>query len=152
MLSRYDQLVQQQLRRIFMRDFAATMGAVVAGIQISKEWDRVESPWFNMFNEIALQPFTREQALELLIEPVRNIYRYDPETLDFIIEKSNGRPYRLQQYALIAVNYMLARRHRRIYLEDAQAAHEDIEAAGASSSATKHPAPTAPEMTMSELA
>ena len=151
-LSRYDQLVQQQLRRIFMRDFAATMGAVVAGIQISKEWDRVESPWFNMFNEIALQPFTREQALELLIEPVRNIYRYDPETLDFIIEKSNGRPYRLQQYALIAVNYMLARRHRRIFLEDAHAAHEDIETAGSYPYATIQTAESSPEMTLSELA
>lgn len=126
-LSRYDQLVQQQLRRIFMRDFAATLGAVVSGIQISKDWDRVESPWFNLFNEIALQPFDRRQALELLIEPVRDVYRYEPAALEFIIERSDGRPYRIQQYALLSVNYMLARRHRRIMLDDAIAAQQDIE-------------------------
>ena len=61
-ISKYDHLTQQQLRRIFMRDFSATLGAVVAGIQISKEWDRVESPWFNLFNEIALEPFARVVA------------------------------------------------------------------------------------------
>ncbi|NJN84279.1 MAG: ATP-binding protein, partial [Caldilineaceae bacterium] len=34
-MSQYDHLIQQQLRRIFMREFSATLGAVVAGIQIS---------------------------------------------------------------------------------------------------------------------
>ena len=114
-ISNYDHLAQQQLRRIFMRDFAATLGAVVAGIQISKEWDRVESPWFNLFNEIALQPFSREQGLELLTEPVRVIYRFDPGALEYIIEVSDGRPFRIQQYALESVNHMLGRRSRKNY-------------------------------------
>jgi hypothetical protein len=126
-ISNYDHLAQQQLRRIFMRDFSATLGAVVvAGIQISKEWDRVESPWFNLFNEIALEPFTREQALELLIEPVRSIYRFDPSALEYIIEVSNGRPFRIQQYALEAVNHMLGKRGRRITLDDVRAVHGRI--------------------------
>ena len=50
-VSAYDTVVQQQLRRIFMSPLAANLGAVVAGIQISKTWDRLESPWYNMFNE-----------------------------------------------------------------------------------------------------
>ena len=53
-VSTYDTVVQQQLRRIFMSPLAANLGAVVAGIQISKTWDRLESPWYNMFNEIPL--------------------------------------------------------------------------------------------------
>lgn len=126
-LTQYDQLIQQQLRRIFMRDFAATVGAIVAGIQISKDWDRVESPWFNMFNEIAMQPFDHAQAMELLVEPVRNIYSFEPAALEMIIELSNGRPYRLQQYALRSVNHMLQRRQRKILLEDVEAAHWEIE-------------------------
>jgi ligand-binding sensor domain-containing protein len=125
----YDRIVQQQLRRIFMREFAATLGAVVAGIQISKEWDRVESPWFNLFNEIALTPFTREQAIELLIEPVRGYYQYDPAAVEFILEHANGRPYKLQQYGLEAVNHMLAHQRRRITLVDVEAAHRRLEAA-----------------------
>ena len=126
-MSQYDHLVQQQLRRIFMRDFAATLGAVVAGIQISKDWDRVESPWFNLFNEIALRPFGREDALALLVEPVRDIYRYDPAVLEFIIDNSDGRPFRIQQYALESVNHMLAARRRRITMDDVEFAHEHIQ-------------------------
>ena len=117
-LSQFDPLYQQQLRRIFMRDFAATLGAVVAGIAISKEWDRVESPWFNLFNEIAMAPFSHAEAMELLIEPVRGYYIYEPAALDFIVDHSDGRPYRIQQYALEAVNHMLKHKRRRIQMCD----------------------------------
>ena len=126
-MSSYERLIQQQLRRIFMREFAATMGAVVAGIQISKDWDRVESPWFNLFNEIELTPFTREQAIELLTEPVRGYYVYEPAALEFAIDQADGRPYRLQQYGLEAVNHMLLRRRRRILLIDVEVAHRRIQ-------------------------
>lgn len=128
-MSSFDRLIQQQLRRIFMREFAATLGAVVAGIQISKEWDRVESPWFNLFNDIALTPFTREQAIELLVEPVRGYYQYDPAAIEFILDHANGRPYKVQQYGLEAVNHMLAARRRRVTLVDVEAAHRRLELA-----------------------
>ena len=99
----YDHLIQQRLRRIFMRDFAATLGAVIAGIRISKEWGRIESPWYNLFNEIELEPFNREQAMELLTEPVRGFYRYEPSVVDFIVENSaRGAP--------IAFNNMVSKR------------------------------------------
>jgi ligand-binding sensor domain-containing protein len=130
-LSTFDHLYQQQLRRIFMRDFAATVGAVVAGIAISKEWDRVESPWFNLFNEVAMEPFTYADAVALIVEPVRGYYVYEPVALDFIIANSGGRPYRIQQYALEAVNHMLQERRRRITLVDVVYAHQQILTMGA---------------------
>lgn len=126
-MSGYDHVVQQQLRRIFMRDFSSTLGAVVAGIQISKEWDRVESPWFNLFNEVEIQPFTREEGIELLIEPVRDIYSYDAAAIEFILDESDGRPFRIQQYGLESVNHMLADGRRRIKMEDVEAAHARIQ-------------------------
>ncbi|MBK8049534.1 MAG: hypothetical protein IPK16_21915 [Anaerolineales bacterium] len=130
-LSRFDPLYQQQLRRIFMRDFASTVGAVVAGIAINKEWDRVESPWYNMFNEIEMPPFTRTQAEELLREPVRKFYAFDRAALDFILDQTDGRPYRVQQYAMEAVNHMLARKRRQITMEDAYFAHTELTAIAA---------------------
>lgn len=129
-MSNYSRIVQQRLRRIFMREFAATLGAVVAGIEISKEWDRVESPWYNLFNEIQLEPFNREQAIELLIEPVRGYYEYEPAALERILEESGGKPYRLQQYALEAVNHMLSEERRQIRLDDVEYAHDHIERVG----------------------
>jgi len=139
-MTKYDRLVQQQLRRIFMREFAETLGAVVAGIQINRDWDRVESPWFNMFNEIELTPFTREQSLELLTEPVRGIYQYESAALEFILDKAEGRPYRLQQYGMEAVNQMLAERRRRILLRDAEVAHQRIQISEAASQVRTEPA------------
>ena len=126
-MSHYDHLIQQQLRRIFMRDFAATVGAVVAGIQISKEWDRVESPWYNLFNEIEVEPFTKEMATELLVEPVRSYYQYDSAAIERIIDYSDGRPFRVQQYGLASVSNMLADGRRRIKLEDVEVAHLSIQ-------------------------
>ena len=126
----FDHLIQQRLRRIFMRDFAATLGAVIAGIRISKEWGRIESPWFNLFNEIELEPFNREQAIELLTEPVRGFYRYEPAVVDFIIENCAGRPFRIQQFGLEAVGRMLADGRRTISMEDALFAHAHIQQMG----------------------
>lgn len=129
-LSQYDHLIQQQLRRIFMRDFAATLGAVVAGIQISREWDRVESPWFNLFNEIEIEPFGRDEAIDLLVEPVKGYYLYQPAALEMIVEYSDGRPFRIQQYALEAVTHMLADNRRQIRIIDVEVAHENIQNSG----------------------
>jgi ligand-binding sensor domain-containing protein len=128
-VSAYDTVVQQQLRRIFMSPLAVNLGAVVAGIQISKTWDRLESPWYNMFNEIPLELFTDEQARELLVEPVRGVYEWDPAAIEFVVQQSEGYPHRLQQYALEAVNQMLAANRQQITLDDVQAAHEIIERA-----------------------
>lgn len=129
-VSQYDHLIQQQLRRIFMRNFAAALGAVVAGIQISRSWDRIESPWYNLFNEVEVEPFNRNHAEELLVSPVQNVYTYDPAALDQIIEYSEGRPFRLQQYGLEAVAHMLAEKRRRITLADVAHAHRIIQQHG----------------------
>lgn len=122
----YDQLTQQQLRRIFMEHFSQNLGAVVAGVRVSKEWDRVESPWFNLFNEIELEPFSPSEARTLLKEPVRGIYTWREDALNFVIDHAGGRPHRLQQYGLEAVNHMIAARRTEITLQDVQAAHEAI--------------------------
>lgn len=118
----FDAVIQQQLRRMFMRTFAGNLGAVVAGIQISKEWDRVESPWYNLFNEIEIGPIDEEAARRLILEPVRGIYKYEPEAVDFIIEESQSRPYYIQQHCLMSVNNMLADNRTRVLMEDVEKA------------------------------
>ncbi|MGC8779423.1 MAG: two-component regulator propeller domain-containing protein, partial [Anaerolineae bacterium] len=123
----YERIIQLQLRRIFMSPLAENLGAVVAGVHINKAWDRLESPWYNLFNEIPLEPFTDEQARQLLIEPVRGVYEWTPEAVEYVIARAGGRPYRLQQFALEAVNQMLVAGRFHITLEDVQAADRIIE-------------------------
>jgi hypothetical protein len=140
----YDPVVQQKLRRIFMRTFARNLGAVVAGTQISKEWDRVESPWYNMFNEIELGPLEREAAMRLILEPVRGVYSYDPEAVDYIIDHSDGRPYYVQQHCLEAINIMLGAGRTRVTLLDAEQA---LAAVASARTAPNHWTPVAPAET-----
>jgi hypothetical protein len=125
--SNYDTLVQQQFRRVLVSDLAQNLGAVVAGAHINKTWDRQESPWFNLFVELPLEPFTREQACALLVEPVRDVYQWNADALDFVLARAEGRPHRLQRYALEAVNRMLADNRLRITLADVRAADQVIE-------------------------
>ena len=121
-IDQYDRLAQLQLRRIFMSPLAANLGAVVAGVQINKAWDRVESPWYNLFNEFSVPFFDDDQAQELLTRPVAGIYEWDAAAVKFVVARAEGRPYRLQQFGLEAVNQMLAAGRRRILMADVQAA------------------------------
>jgi hypothetical protein len=123
----YDTILQQQLRRIFMSSLAQNLGAIVAGVQISKSWDRAESPWYNLFNELVVDPFPVDEARRLLTEPVRGVYGWDGDALEFVVTHASGRPYRLQQYALAAVNHMLAEGRQCITMADVAAADQAIE-------------------------
>ena len=80
-----------------------------------------------MFNVMPLEHFNAEQARQLLVEPVRGIYEWDPKAIEFVIQQSEGYPHRLQQCALEAVNQMSAADRQQITLDDVQAAHEIIE-------------------------
>ena len=118
----YDPIVQQQLRRIFMTTLSSSLGAVVAGVQISKTWERVESPWYNLFNEIALEPLPDAEARRLLVDPVAGVYEWTPKALQFVLDRAHGRPYRLQQYRLEAVNQMLVAGRTSITMQDVEKA------------------------------
>lgn len=119
-MNTYQPVTQQQLRRIFMRTYAHSLGAVVAGVNISKTWDRVESPWYNLFNEVELGPLSAAAARALILEPVRGIYQVAPEAVAYITLHARGKPYLLQQHCMEAVNLMLAAGRTRITLDDAR--------------------------------
>lgn len=127
-MNRYDQLVQQQLRRIFMKTFARNLGAVVAGVHISKEWERLESPWYNLFLEIELSPLSREEAIRLIKEPVKGAYDYDDEAVEAIWEYSQGHPQLVQQLCLEAVNRLLQEKRRRVTKADVESAYREMTA------------------------
>ncbi len=125
-LSTYSSLTQQQLRRILQDTFARNVGVVIAGVHISKAWDRVESPWYNMFVEVVVPPFNRYESELLMREPVYGFYEWQEEAVRFVWERSGGRPHRIQQIAREAVNLMLDEHRRRITLADVRRAYERI--------------------------
>jgi AAA+ ATPase superfamily predicted ATPase len=125
-MNRYDQLVQQQLRRIFMKTFARNLGAVVAGVHISKEWDRLESPWYNLFLEMELPPLSHEETVRLIKEPVKGVYGYEDEAVEAIWQYSQGHPQLVQQLCLEAVNRLLQEKQSRVTRADVESVYREI--------------------------
>ena len=125
-MNTYDTLTQQQLRRILQDTMAQHVSAVVAGVNISKAWDRVESPWYNMFVEIVLEPFERQEAERLMKEPVARFYKWDEDAVHYVYAQSQGRPHRVQQICMEAVNHMLDEGRRTITLDDVRYGYERV--------------------------
>ncbi len=125
-LSQYSSLVQQQFRRILQDVFARNVGAVLSGVYISKAWDRLESPWYNMFVEVIVPPLNRYEAELLMRSPVRGFYEWEDDAVAFVWQRSMGRPHRIQQLAREAVNLMLDEGRRRITLKDVRRAYERV--------------------------
>ena len=125
-LSEYSSLTQQQFRRILQDVFAKNVGAVISGVYISKAWDRLESPWYNMFVEVVVPPLNRYEAEMLMRKPVLGFYEWDDEAVEFVWQRTHGRPHRIQQIAREAVNSMLDDGRRRITLGDVQQGYERV--------------------------
>jgi len=125
-LSSYPSLTQQQFRRILQDVFARNVGAVISGVYISKAWDRLESPWYNMFVEVNVPPLNREEAEMLMRKPVQDVYAWDDEAVEFVWRRTHGRPHRIQQIAREGVNRMLKEGRRRITLEDVRRAYDRV--------------------------
>ena len=62
------------------------------------------------------------EARRLLVEPVAGVYEWAPDALKSALTGAEGRPYRLQQLGLVAVQRMLAGGRTRITLQDVQGA------------------------------
>jgi hypothetical protein len=114
-LNEYDPRVQARLRGIFMTRAGRYLRMVWSGLSIDKEWKLDTSPWYNLFAiEIHLAPFTREEALRLIQEPVKGIYRYDKDAIELILQHSEYKPFRIQQICLAAINRVLAQKRHRV--------------------------------------
>jgi hypothetical protein len=119
----YDQLVQQQFRRILMKRFAQQVGVVASGVNVFREWSREESPFRNLFVEIHLGTMEEEAARRLIIEPVKGIYGYDDEAVDLILRYSEHKPWRVQRLCLELVNRLLTERRTRVTRQDVEEVH-----------------------------
>jgi hypothetical protein len=118
-LNSYDQRVQSQLRSIFIR-FPQNLRAVVAGVNLDQEWKRHESPFYNMFTRFVLGPFSPEEAQQLIIKPVQNIYGYDEEAIARILAATEGLPFLLQQLCSEIIEHVVGENRKQVTLADVE--------------------------------
>jgi len=126
-LNEYDPRVQARLRGVFMTKAGRYLRMVWSGLSIDKEWKLDTSPWYNLFAiETHLAPFTSEEALSLIQEPVKGIYRYDKDAIELILQYSEHKPFRIQQICLATINRVLAQERRRVTKEDVERAYQGL--------------------------
>ena len=120
-LNDYSESVNQRLRSIFMKTFSESLVAVMSGVGIKRTWKSEVSPWYNFFDEVELQAFTREEAEELIKTPVEGVFRYESAAILRILELSRLKPYLVQKFCIHAVNRMLEEGRTSITRDDVEA-------------------------------
>ena len=126
-LNEYSERINQRLRSIFMKTFSEHLVAIMSGVGIKRIWKSEGSPWYNFFDEIELTAFTREEAEELIRRPVEDVFRWQPEAVERILEQSALKPYVIQKYCIHAVNRMLEHGRTTIRLEDVEAVRDEVQ-------------------------
>jgi hypothetical protein len=126
-LNTFSERINQRLRSIFMKTFAEHLVAVMSGVGIKRTWKSEGSPWYNFFDEIELTGFTREEAEALIKTPVQGFFRYEPEAVEAILERSALRPYVIQKFCVHAVNRILEQGRVTVTLSDIEAVQVDAE-------------------------
>jgi len=119
-LNEYDPRVSQSLRSLFMKRFAENLAAVVAGVRIRKEWEKEGSPWYNFFEEIAVDSIAPEEARRLVLEPVRGTFRFAPGAAERIVTLSGAKPFQIQRRCLALVQRLHEEGRSLVTLEDVE--------------------------------
>jgi hypothetical protein len=135
-LNSYSERINQRLRSIFMKTFAEHLVAVMSGVGIKRVWKSEGSPWYNFFDEIELTALSRDEAEDLIRNPVTGFFRYEPDACEAILRYSELKPYVIQKFCVHAVNRILEQGRVTVTLSDVEAVRPFAE--------TEHP-DTVPE-------
>lgn len=120
-LNAYDPRVNQRLRSLFMRAFAEHLVAVVAGVEIRKQWEQHGSPWYNFFEEIELTPIARDAAEALVRTPLRGVFTIEDDAVAAICEITECKPYPIQRACVALVSRLHQHGRRTVTRADVEA-------------------------------
>jgi tetratricopeptide (TPR) repeat protein len=119
-LNSYDPRVNQSLRKLFMKNFAESLVAVMSGVSIRRHWGMEGSPWYNFFEEIEIGSLEDRHAELLVRAPIKGVFRLDPPVVERILELSGRKPYAIQKMCAALVNRSHELGSRRITVEDVE--------------------------------
>jgi tetratricopeptide (TPR) repeat protein len=125
-LNEYSERINQRLRSIFMKTFSEHLVAIMSGVGIRRAWKSEGSPWYNFFDEILVEPLSREDAEALIRTPVEGVFRWEPDAVERILEASSLKPYVIQKFCIHAVNRMLEEGREVVRVEDVEAVRETV--------------------------
>jgi tetratricopeptide (TPR) repeat protein len=125
-LNEYSERINQRLRSIFMKTFSEQLVAIMSGVGIRRAWKSEGSPWYNFFDEIVVEPLSREAAEALIRTPVEGVFRWEPEAVERILAASQFKPYVIQKFCIHAVNHMLEEGREIVRVADVEAVQSSV--------------------------
>lgn len=120
-LQRYDLGIRQRFRA-FCQHMQRHVRVVLAGVLPPRAEVSDTSPWYNIFERIALGPLPPSDALHLIRNYNHNPYTYTPEAEQAILQAGDGKPFDTQWLCSEAVKAMLAVKRTRVILADVEQA------------------------------
>jgi len=125
-LNEYSERINQRLRSIFMKTFSEHLVAIMSGVGIRRAWKSEGSPWYNFFDEILVEPLSRDSAEALIRTPVEGVFRWEPEAVERILAASQFKPYLIQKFCIHAVNHMLEEGREVVRVVDVDAVQRAV--------------------------
>ena len=125
-MNEYDQVIHAQLRRIFMQEYSANFAAIIAGTNYIQNWNRPESPWWNLFTLIELDAIAEKFAKKLIQSPVKGIFKFTNEAIETLLIAAQNKPYRIQLLCIHVINLVLDEHRRKIRKSDVESVIEKI--------------------------
>ena len=89
---------------------------VATGVSIKKGgWNLPTSPWYNFFESREVEPFSDKECRALITNPVKGFYKFDKKAIDFIIERTNGKPFYIQKICKKVISKILDDKRRKVF-------------------------------------
>ena len=123
-LNGYELRTNLNLRGLFMGPLKENLVLVMSGLYLKMDWSEEGggSPPFNFLSrEIQIQPLDEAPARQLITEPAKGFYTYEPKAVDLILSYSELKPFTIQGICLRAVNRVLADGRTKITADDIEA-------------------------------
>jgi hypothetical protein len=120
-LEHYEAVVRQRFRA-FCQHAQRHLRVIVAGVRPPTTEPGDTSPWYNIFERVALGPLTETEARQLIRCYNQNPYGYTTEAEAIILRAAAHKPFDLQWLCSEAVRAMLAERRTVVQANDARQA------------------------------
>jgi hypothetical protein len=117
-VDRYQQRTTQRLRGLFMARVAENLVMVASGCEISREWEREGSPWYNFFEELPLTGLCREDVERLVNSLFGRRVKLDEGVVERITGKTGGNPALIHSYCRALLRRSLSKNRRVLTVAD----------------------------------
>jgi len=113
---------KSRIRTIFTQRYAQNVTVILTGVNIYLDEPTArKSPWWNPFVRRLMTPFTEKEARDLIKEPAGNIYRFENEAIDKILDWSEKNPFLVQLLCHGGVNRAIIEKRFTITESDIKA-------------------------------